>query len=290
MHASFIYLSPLRRDSLHKCTGIQAAVLSTEGAVRYVHWRRDSPEEWREIVSSLDSEMDLMLYPAEGAVPADEFDWTALVKSGPADTAVDTLGGALGRVAIESEERGGPGKDRNEESGISGTTSRRRRRIVLIEGPWEGAKTLAKQLIDLREELGLPPLTYLTMQEGVTARYWRLQHMGSSAVSTIEAIAHVVSAAVYSISLLSASKHDEELEGQLLNDAANPHEATRDTEAIAAADKCRRALLVLFNLQRYRVFRNVKGGARVPAAMAVSKSGGFETFWDRYLARHNICS
>jgi hypothetical protein len=189
------------------------------------------------------------------------------------------VGLASGESAVEDSE----GSSQTREPAVSHyrTATRTRRRIVLLEGPWEGAKTLAKQLLQLREELHLPPLPYLTLPEGITGRYWRLQHVGSSAVSTIEAIAHVAWCAVY----VCAQHKNESL---LVSPVEGMEEADKD--AAAAADRCRHVLLLLFNLQRYRVFESLKTGKRVPIAMATSHSGGFETFWDGYMRRHNIAS
>ena len=159
----------------------------------------------------------MLVYPTEEAIPADKFPWSF---------------------------------------DPSSPTSSVPWRLVLLEGSWEGAKTMARRIISLRSELSLPPLRCISLQGGVTGRYWRLQHMGASAVSTIEALAHVADVAARSVDTESSPCH-------LLD-----------------------AMLLLFNLQRYRVFENVKGGARVPLAMAASNSSDFETSWAASIRRH----
>ena len=265
-----LYALQRRRDSLHKCTGIHAAVLCTEGTLTCARWRKDCVDEWRQIVGSLDSTYDLMMYPCDGAIPADGFNWAG--EGGPEHTSEN-------EITKENKTEG----DASERSCHGG---KRRYRLIMLEGPWESAKTMANQLIQLRQDMGLTPLTCLTLHQGVTARYWRVQHVGAAAVSTIEAIAHVAWEAVYATSDRcdgTVRKTEMEVDG-------NPQGSSPDEEsnAIQAADKCRKTLLTLFNLQRYRVFASMKEGGRVPLAMALSHSGGFSTFWDGYLARHSI--
>lgn len=242
-----------------------------------MRWHKENKEEWKKIVLSLDSKSDLLLYPSDDAVRADRYNWALpldCISETKGSEGVNGLASAMStlNMSLESPKQ---------------LSTRTRRRIVLLEGPWEGAKTLARQLLELREEMGLPPLTYLTLPDGITGRYWRLQHVGSSAVSTIEAIAHVAWSAVYTCArdyhgTYPATKTDDILGVET--------ECAVDEEAARTADACRNALLLLFNLQRFRVLESLKTGKRVPVAIATSHSGGFETFWDGYMRRHNVAS
>jgi DTW domain-containing protein YfiP len=153
-------------ESLHKCTGIHSAVLSTEGSVEVCAWPNEAKngaagdesvsQEKRRLVAGLDSDNDLLLFPSKDAVVADDVAW---------------LGGADGGGGV------------------------RRKRLVVLEATWQHGKVLARELRRLRGELGLPPLRFVTLKADVVGQYWRFHNEGHSAVSTIEAICHTAVAA-----------------------------------------------------------------------------------------------
>jgi hypothetical protein len=68
----------VRHETLHKCTGVHANVLSTEGSFEVAYWPKDKEEssQWKATVASLDSERDVILFPSENAIPAEDFQWT----------------------------------------------------------------------------------------------------------------------------------------------------------------------------------------------------------------------
>lgn len=123
----------------------------------------------------------------------------------------------------------------NESATSTSSSSTHRWRLVVLEASWMYGKKMARQLDDLRRHYGLPLLRTVTL-EGVVGRYWRFHSEGLAAVSTIEAIAHTASAAGL------------------------------------CSDYCDR-LLILFNLQRYRVLSHVEDGGKVPRAMLVAGTG-----------------
>ena len=102
---------------------------------------------------------------------------------------------------------------------------------------------MARQLWGLREKLNLPPLSCVTLSN-VVGGYWRFQEVGQHAVSTIEAIAHTMEAAMTSSSFSFSS---------IISTSTS--------------------LLLLFKLQRYRVLSNIEEGNKPPRAMVASGSG-----------------
>lgn len=145
---------------------------------------------------------------------------------------------------------------------ITSGESRRKKRLIVLEGSWEGAKTMANRITTIRERLALPPLSAVTLPANITSHYWRLQHMGSGAVSTIEAIAHVLSLINVSNARFCSSTSQESFQ--------------QHNQSIGSSTDI---LLLLFNLQRHRMLSNVKQGAKVPIAIAASNNTGFTTSW-----------
>jgi hypothetical protein len=145
-----------RQESLLKCTGIHAAALCKEGQVEYWHWQKD---EWHDIVDKLDASRDVLLFPYQTSIPADEFAWDD--RFTPTDSA---------------------------------NISCSKWRLVVLEASWAYGKTMAHQIVDYRKAKGLPPLRSVILTN-ITGQYWRFQSEGHSAVSTIEAVAHAAVAA-----------------------------------------------------------------------------------------------
>ena len=109
-------------------------------------------------------------------------------------------------------------------------------RVVVLEASWQNGKTMARQIKEFRENLGLPPLIYISLSN-IVGQYWRFHNEGNSAVSTIEAITHCANIAGFS-----------------------NHDST--------------SLLLLFNLQKYRVQMRFNTEGNVPRAIHVNR------FWD----------
>ena len=215
----FVTSKCIRNESLVKCTGITAAPLSAVGTVDCQLWAKDkSPEDWRRIVGGLNPDRDVLLFPSSEAVLATDFPW------GPPPASSSTSSSCLPPEAKESKE------DKEESR-----KDRGRRRLVVLEGSWNYAKTMASQILAYRREQQLAPLPCVVLRE-VTGQYWRFHHEGHSAVSTIEAIAHTAAAAG-----LSPAQQDD--------------------------------LLLLFRLQKWRVMRSVKSGGKVPKAVEVCGTG-----------------
>jgi len=251
------------QESLHKCTGVHAAVMCHQEQLSLLQWPRDKggwgeagvltdegeemeihkmvyrgPEgrkrggedeevawegqrsEWVDMLCSFDHDRDVLLFPCKGAIPVNELDWSC--------------GGS-------SDGVGGGGVDEAEEE--AKRKSRRRRRLVVIESSWNNGKTMANQLYAGRIALGLPPLVCVTLgseeEEGkgaVVGTYWRFHNEGKSAVSTIEAIAHVA-------------------------------------RATGTSEQHISDLLLLFEVQKQRVFDRVLSGGRAPRAIVVQGQG-----------------
>ena len=106
----------------------------------------------------------------------------------------------------------------------------------MIESSWNHGKTIANQILAYRRDRSLPPIPCV-MLENVVGQYWRFHHEGTSAVSTIEAIAHTAAA--------SGAISDEQAED----------------------------LLSIFYAQKYRVLDRSKKENEPPMAIVVEGFG-----------------
>jgi hypothetical protein len=151
------------QETLVKCTGVHASVLSGEGSVSYINWNKPT-EEWQAVVEALDADNDVILFPYPNSVPATDFDWdrksSACEKLSSDATSEDTV-----------------------------FVPPKRWRLVVLEASWGYGKTMAQQVIDHRKAKGLSPIKSVILTN-ITGEYWKFQAEGQSAVSTIEAIAH----------------------------------------------------------------------------------------------------
>jgi hypothetical protein len=244
-----------RRESLHKCTGIHAAVLAKERTVECLRWPKEDHEEdhpaWDDIVRGFDSNRDVLLYPYDDAISAEHFPW-----------------------GWSSSEEG--------EGSSSPPLSPFKKRLIVLEGPWEGAKTMANRITTIREKLCLPPLPSVTLPPNITSHYWRLQHMGSGAVSTIEAIANV-------ISLIEKNelKIEEEKESEKETTEVQEQKRVRrfDVDFESGIGTTADTLLLLFNLQRHRMLSNIKQGGKVPMAIAASNNREYSNSWSNLISK-----
>ena len=152
-------------ESLHKCTGVHAAVLCAAGEVEIAEWEKhgeDFGDTWGSLVASLDPGRDVLLFPSSDAVLAQEMDWAV-------DSALRGIGNGV------AAERG-------------------RKRLIVLEASWSHAKTMYTFIARYRSMNGLPPLRCVALTD-IVGKYWRFHEEGNSAVSTIEAIAHTAEAA-----------------------------------------------------------------------------------------------
>lgn len=110
-----------------------------------------------------------------------------------------------------------------------------RHRVVVLEASWAYGKSMAQHIVQYRRRAGLPALPSVSLRN-IVGQYWRFQSLGSSAVSTIEAIAYAAKAAG-----CTQKQFDD--------------------------------LLFLFMIQKLRVLRNTKDGTKVPRAVDVVGTG-----------------
>lgn len=147
-----------------RCTGIHTAVLTTEGHTTVITWLKE-PSEWqRVVVEELDPDRDVLLFPGDDSIPAEDFPWT--VKASMTET----------------------------DGGTSNSSKPLRRRLVVLEASWSYAKSMITNLITHRKALNLPAIPTVKLTD-VSGEYWRFHELGKAAVSTIEAIAHAAKAA-----------------------------------------------------------------------------------------------
>lgn len=213
-----------RCESLHKCTGIHTAVL-TSTPVEVTHWRKDNILEWETVVSRLDHHRDLILFPSADAISANDIQWTT----------ENMNEGIAGHYPMEAgQDNMGCDGDAHVQETIADTSVRKR--LVVLEATWNGGKTMARTIIEIRRKLRLPNLTFVTLNcTGISGQYWRFQEEGKEAVCTIEAISHTAA---------TAGMPSKEVE----------------------------VLLTLFNVQKCRVYNQIDKGGKIPRAMEVSGS------------------
>ena len=200
--------------------------LSTMDSVRYELWPKEkTPEDWHRLVGGLCPERDVLLFPDRNAVAAADFQWGARGDIAPSLASL-SLSASSSSSSLSSPDK------KTDQSGAAGSN---KWRLVILEGSWNYAKTMAWQIIAYRKEHHLPPLPCVILKD-LTGEYWRFHHEGHSAVSTIEAIAHTALAAG-----LSLAQFDD--------------------------------LLLLFRLQKWRVIHSMRSGGKVPKAVEVCGTG-----------------
>lgn len=140
-------------------------------------------------------------------------------------------------------------------TGAEEATGQPRYRLIVLEASWNYGATMARQIMEWRAEKGLPPLQCIKLSN-IVGKYWRFQEFGHAAVSTIEAITCAVLAAMQSnFALTPVEAEEEELRQEMLG-------------------RTHKDMLLLFNLQKYRVLDNVAShGGKPPRAMKVQGEG-----------------
>lgn len=218
-----------------------------EGTVGVQKWlKSDRPDDhedhesvissgWAKVVQTFNYDRDVILFPSKDALSIQDLSWTETT-SATSDKK---------ESSDDNNDRDYPLEDRLQEMSLFDNSERdqEKYRLILIESTWNGAKSIVNHVQKVRVALGLPPLRCVSLPESVSGLYWKLQHVGSSAVSTIEALTHAAKA------------------------------AGCDSEE---ADK----LLVLFFLQRYRLLNRIKSDGRPPRAVDVR--GPWRRFKDQY--------
>ena len=186
------------QETLHKCTGVHVGALCTEGTFDTAAWTKEivpacskvshsstvvdggqsaftrAPpalrEQWKNAVEALDADRDVLLFPCEDAVLAEDFDWSSCPYQPPSPV------------------------EGSSSSGASAGSSNRKWRLVVLEASWNYGKGMAAQIRTHRASVGLPLLHCVQLRD-ITGQYWKFQTEGHSAVSTIEAITHTAKAA-----------------------------------------------------------------------------------------------
>jgi hypothetical protein len=280
------------QETLHKCTGVHVGALCVQGTFASADWRKemvptahgrgatvnsrkvtksatnapasgvtmDQPppplrEQWKNLVETLDHTRDVLLFPCDDAVKAEEFPWKECTYSGCERNEMSHRNGGginahtpaastnsiedVANRALDASSApfvcSGTGDDREGESSSDDASRSGRWRLVVLEASWNYGKGMAMQLRQHRESVGLPPLQCVQLTD-VTGQYWKFQTMGHAAVSTIEAIAYTARAA-------------------------------------GVTDRDVQNMLVLFQLQKYRVLQRIEKGGKVPRAVQVSGAG-----------------
>eukprot|EP00595_Chromulina_sp_UTEXLB2642_P003514 CAMPEP_0196765032 /NCGR_PEP_ID=MMETSP1095-20130614/7431_1 /TAXON_ID=96789 ORGANISM="Chromulina nebulosa, Strain UTEXLB2642" /NCGR_SAMPLE_ID=MMETSP1095 /ASSEMBLY_ACC=CAM_ASM_000446 /LENGTH=122 /DNA_ID=CAMNT_0042122229 /DNA_START=496 /DNA_END=864 /DNA_ORIENTATION=- len=109
------------------------------------------------------------------------------------------------------------------------------KRLVILEASWNHGKAMANQIINYRKDHNLPAIPMVSLQD-VSGKYWRFHREGNNALSTIEAITYTA---------LSITNNSN-----LFNH-----------------------LLLLFEIQKYRVLKNIELTGKFPQAIQVRGSG-----------------
>ena len=142
----------------------------------------DKVPAWADIVTSLDPDRDVLLFPCDNAVDAKAFDWNYNHSQSSSSTAAPTTthDSNSNSDATSSSDIG----NRN-----MSTSKVRKRRLVVVEATWQHGKVVANRINKYRKAHSLPPIPCVKLSN-ITGSYWRFQDQGHSAVSSIEAIAH----------------------------------------------------------------------------------------------------
>lgn len=234
------------QESLIKCTGIHIGALCTPGTLEVTQWVREkTSQDWDRIVAGLDPTRDVLLFPCEAAVDAEDFKWGQIEKDAHDDhdgdqdvIQLEIKGQTRHAKAFTSNSTGSEanGSSKSPSLGKPETSQYPNKwRLVVLEGSWNYATTMANQIIEYRSVNNLKPLPCV-MLHGLTGEYWRFHHKGHSSVSTIEAIAHTAHAAGLS------------------------HEKKEN-------------LLTFFRVQKLRVLQKIEDGGKVPRAVEVTGTG-----------------
>lgn len=255
------------QETLHKCTGVHVGALCEEGTFSVIHWDKalvpccgsHDPVSTPTKVSHVDPNTGTQQLHMSAPAPLRE-DWKNAVESldhtrdvllfpcedaelagnFPWRSGDDTNGNTISNNKRSTECASQPANSTAIDASYGDTTTAtaqapHRWRLVVLEANWSYGKTMAMQIRSHREAVGLPPLRCVQLTD-ITGQYWKFQTEGHAAVSTIEAIAHTARAAGISQS---------ELEGMLL----------------------------LFQLQKYRMLKRIEDGGKVPRAVEVSGAG-----------------
>lgn len=201
-------------ESLDHCTGIHAAVMASPGQLEVLHWprTRDVPERlhgrelqteaphleqgargmsgggggadastaaahyaarWTALLDAI-RPTDLLLFPADGATLASDFDWS---------------GAGAGAASCDA-----------------------RPRVIVLEASWNNSKAMHRLLVRGLQQRGVVLRTI--MLTDLVGTYWKFHYEGNSAVSTIEAIAHCVGEVRRSLRRGSGDVADQGLENR----------------------------------------------------------------------------
>ena len=194
-------------ESLRHCTGIHAAVMGQRERVTVINWPRSRDREKGETGSGV---WDAFL---------DNFDHLTDVMLFPDEKSALTV---TEYVSVGNSWLG--------------------KRVVVLEASWNNSKAMFRQIQEGFVRRGQSPLKAIMLQN-LTGTYWKFHHEGKSAVSTIEAIVH------------------------LLGEVACATDGAFDVEQFPT-------LLWLFEYDRHRLLSRLKDGqGKVPRTVEVRGTG-----------------
>lgn len=210
---------------------------------------------WGDIALGLSADSDVLLFPSDDAVDAEDFDWFCRSTIQLLDQSSSSMNN---RTTIETATRISSNIQSNSVSSHSSnnltnsdaTTSsslntNKKWRLVVLEASWMHAKGVYRKINLYREKYKLPPIPCVRLND-ITGQYWKFHEQGHAAVSSIEAIAYAAKAA-------------------------------------GSTDETFHKLLTLFRLQKYRVLKRIRDGGKPPKAIKISGTGPGS--WDSVLAR-----
>ena len=239
-------------------------------------WKQVTVVQWPKVKSGIDSDFDVLdnvlneidcgedalLFPEEGAVEVGLFPWGNNSNSNC---------NSINEQDYEEEEN----VFKSIVTSTSKNSMKRKKRLIVIESNWPIGNTMVKTLrLALQSKRGqeeADKLRSVTLREGIIGQYWRFQSVGHGAVSTIEAIYHAA---------LGAARGRQEMEGT---------SDTVDTQKEYDAENGKYSeLLVLFRLQRLKLFLNCQEGQGkgLPRAMRVTGHGIGD--WTTVLRTHGL--
>lgn len=105
-----------------------------------------------DLISNLDPDTDVLLFPLKEATLVEDFAWEA-----------DDATGA-------HEEEGEPNHAPPSSAGAAV-----RKNLVVLEASWGGGKTMARTIVQRRRRLGLEPIPCVTLPSHVVGKYWKVR-------------------------------------------------------------------------------------------------------------------
>ena len=146
----------------------------------------DIDAKWGAMVSSLDPNRDVILFPSDNAVCASKFVWTESFIEVEEGLEIENKSNVSNNNDNNNDNNSNNDNDynnndnNNNESSSSSRSSRSTRhrwRLIVLEASWQHGKTMHRQLTAYRQLKGLPALRSVIIN-GVTGQYWRFHEEG----------------------------------------------------------------------------------------------------------------